>query len=103
MGNPNKARMLAEQVLEVDISNVKAIYAKAESLYYICDFEHAMVTYYQGLVSIDPKYCHNDFIGRNLLCIIYNTNETMHLSVLQWIRIPLELAFKIVKKQLRKL
>ena len=49
----NEARALADMVLENDITNVKALYAKAESLYYTCEFEHAMLTYYRGLVSMN--------------------------------------------------
>ena len=43
---------MAEKVLKLDPMNVMATYAKAESLYYTCEFEHAMLTYYRGLVSL---------------------------------------------------
>jgi hypothetical protein len=34
-----------------DKTFVKAIYAKAESLYNTCDFEHALIFYHRGQVS----------------------------------------------------
>ena len=42
---------MAEEVLEIDNTNVKAIFAKAEALYYNCEFEQALVTYHRGSVS----------------------------------------------------
>ncbi len=38
------------QVLWVDKNFVKAIYAKAESLYNTCNFEHALIFYHRGQV-----------------------------------------------------
>ena len=52
LGNLAEARTVAEKVLDTDIANVTAIYVKAESLYYTCKYEHAMVMYHRGLVSI---------------------------------------------------
>jgi hypothetical protein len=52
LGNLAEANLLAEKVLEVDINNVNAMYSKAESLYYNCEFEQALVTYYRGSVSM---------------------------------------------------
>jgi hypothetical protein len=51
MGNWDYARMAAEIVLSVDKNFVKAIYAKAESLYNTCLFEHALVHFHRGHVS----------------------------------------------------
>ena len=48
------ANDLAEEILEIDETNVKATYAKAEALYYNCEFEQALVIYYRGSVSL---YC----------------------------------------------
>ena len=52
LGNLAAANALAEKVLEIDTNNVDAIYSKAESLYYNCEFERALLTYYRGSVSI---------------------------------------------------
>ena len=41
----------AEHVLEKDPVFVKAIYGKAESLFNLCQFEHALVQYCQGQVG----------------------------------------------------
>ena len=46
---------MAEEVLEIDNTNVKAIFAKAEALYYNCEFEQALVTYHRGSVSKKSK------------------------------------------------
>ena len=40
----------AEHVLLKDPHFVKAIYGKAESLFNLCQFEHALVQYHQGKV-----------------------------------------------------
>lgn len=50
MGNWEYARMAAEIVLGVDKVFVKAIYAKAEALYNMCQFEHALVYFVRGQV-----------------------------------------------------
>ena len=52
LGNLAAANALAEKVLEIDTNNVDAIYSKAESLYYNCEFERALLTYHRGSVSI---------------------------------------------------
>ena len=52
LGNLNEANDLAEEVLEFDDTNVRAIYAKAEALYYNCEFEQALVIYHRGSVSM---------------------------------------------------
>ena len=53
----------ANLVLDSDPFFVKAKYAKAESLYNMCQFEHALLHYHQGLVrtliaSPGPKKIH---------------------------------------------
>ena len=45
--NPEVA---AEKVLELDPRCVKGVFIKAEALYYTCNFERAMVMYFQGMV-----------------------------------------------------
>ncbi len=52
MGNWDYANQAAELVLTEDKNFVKAIYAKAESLYNTCCFEHALVLFHRGYVSI---------------------------------------------------
>jgi len=55
MGNWNLALEASEQVLAVDKNFVKAVYVKAESLYNTCDFEHALIFFYRGQVTIFPQ------------------------------------------------
>ncbi len=52
MGNWENALEAAEDVLEEDKHNIKATYVKAESLFNICEFEHSLVLFHRGLVSV---------------------------------------------------
>ena len=56
-----EANDLAEEVLEIDQTNVKATYAKAEALYYNCEFEQALVIYYRGSVSLYCQLIYNKY------------------------------------------
>ncbi|RZC35820.1 tetratricopeptide repeat protein 25 [Asbolus verrucosus] len=58
MGQPENALEDAETALNIDKSFLKAIYQKAESLYYLGDFEHSLMYYHRGL-HIRPD--HEDF------------------------------------------
>ena len=57
LGSWHLAREAAERVLEVDSKFVKAIYAKAESLYNTCQFEQALVLFHRGSVSGNTLKC----------------------------------------------
>ena len=61
LGNLVEANDLAEEVLEIDETNVKATYAKAEALYYNCEFEQALVIYYRGSVSLYCQVIYNKY------------------------------------------
>lgn len=52
MGNWTEALVDAETVLDMDKTYLKGMLAKAESLYSTCDFEHALIFYFRGLVSL---------------------------------------------------
>jgi hypothetical protein len=56
MGNWENALEAAEDVLEEDKHNIKATYVKAESLFNICEFEHSLVLFHRGLVSMVHAY-----------------------------------------------
>ncbi|XP_076269712.1 outer dynein arm-docking complex subunit 4 [Rhynchophorus ferrugineus] len=49
LGQPEKALKDAESALQVDKGYMKAIYQKAEALYYLGDFEHSLMYYHRGL------------------------------------------------------
>lgn len=49
IGNPSEALKDAEAALQIDKNFTKAIYQKAESLYYLGEFEHSLVYYHRGL------------------------------------------------------
>lgn len=49
LGQPENALKDAETALHVDKSFIKAIYQKAEALYYLGDFEHSLMYYHRGL------------------------------------------------------
>ena len=66
-----EANDLAEEVLEIDQTNVKATYAKAEALYYNCEFEQALVIYYRGSVSLYCQLIYNKY-KNNLRFMIYD-------------------------------
>ena len=51
LGNWTAAKETAEKVLSVDCNHVKAIYAKAESLYNTCQFEQALMLFHRGSVN----------------------------------------------------
>jgi hypothetical protein len=61
MGNWENALEAAEDVLDEDKQNIKAIFVKAEALFNICEFEHSLVLFHRGLV-------------RTLLCFYFNSN-----------------------------
>lgn len=48
MGQPENGLKDAETALTIDKSCIKAIYQKAESLYYLGDFEHSLMYYHRG-------------------------------------------------------
>ncbi|KAJ3654899.1 hypothetical protein Zmor_014052 [Zophobas morio] len=58
LGQPDNALKDAETALNIDKSYLKAIYQKAEALYYLGDFEHSLMYYHRGL-HIRPD--HEDF------------------------------------------
>ncbi|XP_050528852.1 uncharacterized protein LOC126898641 [Daktulosphaira vitifoliae] len=49
LGQPHLALKDAEVALKEDSTYLKAIYQKAEALYHLGDFEHALVFYHRGL------------------------------------------------------
>ncbi|XP_050426693.1 uncharacterized protein LOC126837013 [Adelges cooleyi] len=49
LGQPQLALKDAEVALQEDSTYLKAIYQKAEALYHLGDFEHALVFYHRGL------------------------------------------------------
>ena len=50
-GNWSEALRAAEKNLEWDKKHVGAMRIKAEALFNLCQFEHAMVLFYRGEVS----------------------------------------------------
>ncbi|KAB0791815.1 hypothetical protein PPYR_03615 [Photinus pyralis] len=55
LGQPESGLKDAEAALAVDKNFMKGIYQKAESLYYLGDFEHSLMYHYRGL-RIRPDY-----------------------------------------------
>lgn len=49
LGQPKNGLKDAEAALAIDKSFIKAIFQKAESLYYLGDFEHSLMYYHRGL------------------------------------------------------
>ncbi|GJQ83526.1 hypothetical protein Trydic_g10878 [Trypoxylus dichotomus] len=49
LGQPENGLRDAETALSIDKGFIKAIYQKAESLYYLGDFEHSLMYYHRGL------------------------------------------------------
>lgn len=49
LGKPENGLQDAETALSIDKGFIKAIYQKAESLYYLGDFEHSLMYYHRGL------------------------------------------------------
>lgn len=49
LGQPENGLKDAEAALTVDKGFIKAIFQKAESLYYLGDFEHSLMYYHRGL------------------------------------------------------
>lgn len=49
LGNPRKALQDAELALQIEKNCIKAIYQKAEALYYLGDFELSLMYYHRGL------------------------------------------------------
>ena len=51
MGNWTAALDSSQDVLEENKRNIRAIFVKAEALFSLCQFEHALVHFHRGLVS----------------------------------------------------
>jgi tetratricopeptide (TPR) repeat protein len=49
LGEPDKALLDAETALEIDKNSIRAIYQKAEALYYLGKFEHSLMFFHRGL------------------------------------------------------
>lgn len=49
LGEPEKALADAETALDLDKNNIRAIYQKAEALYYLGKFEHSLMFFHRGL------------------------------------------------------
>lgn len=49
LGEPKKALQDAEAALNADKNNIRAIYQKAESLYFLGQFEHSLMFFHRGL------------------------------------------------------
>lgn len=49
LGEPEKALLDAESALELDKNSIRAIYQKAEALYYLGKFEHSLMFFHRGL------------------------------------------------------
>ena len=49
LGEPDKALIDAETALAVDKNSIRAIYQKAEALYYLGKFEHSLMWFHRGL------------------------------------------------------
>lgn len=49
LGEPDKALLDAESALELDKNSIRAIYQKAEALYYLGKFEHSLMFFHRGL------------------------------------------------------
>lgn len=55
LGQPENGLKDAEAALTTDKNFIKAIYQKAEALYYLGDFEHSLMYYHRGL-RIRPEH-----------------------------------------------
>ncbi|CAO1380926.1 unnamed protein product [Diamesa serratosioi] len=49
LGAPEKALIDAETALSIDKNSIRAIYQKAESLYFLGNFEHSLMFFHRGL------------------------------------------------------
>lgn len=49
LGEPDKALIDAESAIELDKNSIRAIYQKAEALYYLGRFEHSLMFFHRGL------------------------------------------------------
>jgi tetratricopeptide repeat protein 25 len=49
LGEPEKALGDSETALAIDKNNIRAIYQKAEALYYLGKFEHSLMFFHRGL------------------------------------------------------
>lgn len=49
LAQPEQGLRDAETALSIDKNFIKGIYQKAESLYYLGDFEHSLMYYHRGL------------------------------------------------------
>lgn len=49
LGEPDKALADAETALAIDKNSIRAIYQKAEALYYLGKFEHSLMFFHRGL------------------------------------------------------
>jgi hypothetical protein len=83
MGNWENALEAAEDVLEEDKHNIKATYVKAESLFNICEFEHSLVLFHRGLVSVLVYLNECIFISRIMLLLCLNCYHSVH-NVIIW-------------------
>ena len=104
MGNLAAANALAEKVLEIDTNNVDAIYSKAESLYYNCEFERALLTYHRGSVSIRISAM-NKYPELNNLSIVLSNEFPLArstFSVVHWIKNHSDWAYKTARMPLSK-
>lgn len=49
LGEPEKALADSETALAIDKNSIRAIYQKAEALYYLGKFEHSLMFFHRGL------------------------------------------------------
>lgn len=49
LGEPDKALLDAETALSLDKNSIRAIYQKAEALYFLGNFEHSLMFFHRGL------------------------------------------------------
>ena len=56
IGRWKTAIQAAEQVLVVDQINCKSLYIKAEALFNLCYFEHALLLFHRGQVRSSKNY-----------------------------------------------
>jgi tetratricopeptide repeat protein 25 len=49
LGEPEKALADSETALGIDKNSIRAIYQKAEALYYLGKFEHSLMFFHRGL------------------------------------------------------
>ena len=50
-GNYQKALKTSGTILRMEKSNLRAIFVRAEALFNMCDFEHALVLYHKGIAK----------------------------------------------------